>query len=299
MELFDSFVEYSVEMSKYTSMKVGGSASLFFTPDTEKGLISRAQAFHNARAPYFLIGNGTNVIVRDGGYPGAMILTQKALCGIELNPSEAGVQTTITCGAGESLAKVSRFAAEHGLSGLEALSGIPGTIGGAIIMNAGAYEREIADVLHSVRAYDLDSGKYIMLTNNECELSYRSSVFKTKPLIVLSAEFSLVPCESEAILEKMADYTKKRNDKQPVDKPSAGSFFKRPKGMYAGKLIEDAGMKGARVGGAQVSEKHAGFIINTGDATAEDVLSLSNAVKTKVFEKFQVNLEEEPIVIGI
>ena len=299
MELFDSFVEYGVEMSKYTSMKVGGCASLFYTPDTEEGLISRAQAFHNAHAPYFLLGNGTNVIVRDDGYPGAVILTQNALRGIEIDSLEEGSSTHITCGAGESLAKVSRFAAEHGLSGLEALSGIPGTIGGAILMNAGAYESEISDVLFSVRAYDLDSSKYIMLTNEECELSYRDSIFKSRPLIVLSAVFSLVPCESATIAEKMAEYTKKRNEKQPVDKPSSGSFFKRPIGMFAGKLIEDAGMKGARVGGAQVSEKHAGFIINTGDATAEDVLLLSKAVKTKVFEKFQVKLEEEPIVIGI
>jgi UDP-N-acetylmuramate dehydrogenase len=181
---------------------------------------------------------------------------------------------------------------------MEALSGIPGTVGGAVFMNAGAYDREISDVVKSVRVFDIDDNNVIMLTKKDCGFSYRSSIFKKKAMIILSVELSLKQGKQDYIDAKMSDFSLKRNEKQPVDLPSSGSFFKRPEGYYAGKLIEEAGMKGARVGGAQVSEKHAGFIVNTGRATADDVLKLSEKIKYEVYEKFQVKLEEEPIVIG-
>ena len=343
MQWDDSDIRYNVPMSTLTSMRVGGPASLFCEPASEEELIDRVLGCESAGESYFLLGNGTNVIVRDKGYSGVVISTLKALLGIEVksglssqgsNPSFSGSdpprsggdlsssgivssssgsdlsnpETVIVCGAGESLTGVCRFAAKHGLSGMEALSGIPGTVGGAVFMNAGAYDREIADLIISVRAFDVVDKKIIMLTNKDLEFSYRSSIFKSntfnsnnfnaRPMIILSAELSLAPGDQEEIKAKMADFNKKRNEKQPVDLPSAGSFFKRPEGYFAGKLIEESGMKGACAGGARVSEKHAGFILNTGNATAEDVLELAEKVKSKVYEKFGVKLEEEPIVIG-
>jgi len=222
-----------------------------------------------------------------------VISTLKALRNVEITDG-----SRLVCGAGESLAGVCRFAAENGLSGLEELSGIPGTIGGAVYMNAGAYGVELSAILASVRTYDANSEKYIMLTADECAFGYRSSVFKEKPMLILSAEIELSPGDKASIEAKMKEYVRRRNEKQPVDLPSAGSFFKRPEGDYAGRLIEAAGMKGARVGGAQVSEKHAGFIVNTGGATAHDVLTLADEVKNKVLEHFGIVLEKEPVVIG-
>ena len=302
MQWDDSNTKYNVPMNTLTSMRVGGPASVFCEPASEDELIDRVLGCESAGESYFLLGNGTNVIVRDGGYSGVVISTLKALSGIEIRSDSSDPGTAIVCGAGESLARVCRFAAEHSLSGMEALSGIPGTIGGAVFMNAGAYDREISDLIVSVKAFDLINRNVIMLTNTELEFSYRSSIFKNvfkkRPMIILSAELSLTPGKHEEIEDKMADFAKKRNEKQPVDLPSAGSFFKRPEGYFAGKLIDESGMKGAFVGGAKVSEKHAGFIVNTGNATAEDVLELANKIKTKVYEKFGIKLEEEPIVIG-
>jgi len=270
-------------------MKVGGLATEFYEPEDEAGLI---KCVSDVCRGWFLLGNGTNVIVRDEGYSGAVISTLKALSGIDIEGC------SIVCGAGESLARICRFAAENGLSGMEELSGIPGTVGGAVYMNAGAYERDIAAVLVSVRAHDVDSKNIIMLTSEECLFGYRTSIFKNKPLIILSAVLQLKPGTKVDIESRMFEYTRKRNEKQPVELPSAGSFFKRPEGDFAGRLIEAAGMKGERVGGAQVSEKHAGFIVNTGGATAADILALAEKVKSKVLENSGVLLEEEPIVIG-
>jgi len=273
-------------------MRVGGPADAFYEPEDEVALIECVKECIGRGQPLFLLGNGTNVIVMDSGYPGAVISTLKALSGMEIEAE------TLRCGAGESLARVCRFAADSGLTGLEELSGIPGTVGGAIFMNAGSYDREIADVLISVRAYDIENCKYIMLTNDDCEFGYRTSLFKHEGHIILSTEFGLATGAKDEIHSKISEYTRLRNEKQPVELPSVGSFFKRPKGGFAGRLIEEAGLKGARVGGAQVSEKHAGFIVNTGGATASDVLALADLVKAKVFENSGVLLEEEPVIIG-
>ena len=281
-------------MGAHTSMKAGGPAAAFYEPEDEAGLVSLVSGFHEAGRLFFLLGNGTNVIVRDSGYPGAVVSTLKALSGYITEPSRG----KLVAGAGEPLARVCRASAEAGLSGLEALSGIPGTVGGAVYMNAGAYGGEIADVIVSVRAYDMGDCKTIMLTREECAFGYRDSVFRKSPWIILSAEFSLAASEKQEIEAAMAGFTRKRNEKQPVELPSAGSFFKRPEGDYAGRLIEAAGMKGARVGGAQVSLKHAGFIVNTGGATVGDVLALASLVKEKVFEMSGIMLEEEPVILG-
>ena len=281
-------------MGAHTSMKAGGPAAGFYEPEDEAGLVSLVSGLHEAGKPFFLLGNGTNVIVRDSGYAGAIVSTLKALRGVFAGLGGG----KLSAGAGESLARACRAAAEAGLSGLEALSGIPGTVGGAVYMNAGAYGSEIADTLVSARAYDMDNRKHITLTNEECGFGYRDSVFRKTPLIILSAEFALFPGNRQEIEGRMSEFARKRNDKQPVDLPSAGSFFKRPEGDYAGRLIEAAGMKGARVGGAQVSEKHAGFIVNAGGATASDVLALAGMVKEKVFEMSGIMLEEEPVILG-
>ena len=347
-------------MSAHTSMKVGGPAERFFEPEDEISLVELVRENERAGAPYFLLGNGTNVIVRDGGYPGAVISTLKALtgiealksgdgthagveasksedgtyAGIEVRRSEVGIETLrsgdgtyagvealrsgdgtyagiealrseegalvgLVCGAGEPLGRVCRFAASVGLSGLEAVSGIPGTVGGAVFMNAGAYGSEISDVLVSVKAFDLLNDNNIMVKHKECHFGYRKSVFKEGHLVILSVRFGLVPGKREEIEASMAEYARRRNEKQPLELPSSGSFFKRPEGGFASRLIEEAGMKGARVGGAQVSEKHSGFIVNTGGATASDVLALADLVKARVFETSGIRLEEEPLVIGI
>ena len=321
-----------VLMSEYTSMRVGGEAD-FFEPEDEAGLIECVFMCEDNGKPWFLLGNGTNVIVRDGGYHGAVISTLKALGGAEVkhddggtpratsersllvsryaasptNKEDADINTyEVIAGAGESLARVCRVAAEHGLAGLEALSGIPGTVGGAVFMNAGAYGSEIADVIDCIHVYDVVDRKNIMLPKNECGFGYRRSGFREIPdiqnggrYIILSAQLSLKPGNRDDIEARMAEYTKRRNEKQPVELPSSGSFFKRPVGDFAGRLIEAAGMKGARVGGAQVSEKHAGFIVNMGGATAADVLTLADEIKAKVYETSTVRLEEEPVVIGV
>jgi len=280
-------------LSEYTSMKVGGPAREVCEPADEAAFIDCIKGLRSKGAPYFVMGNGTNVVVRDGGYAGAVVLTVNALRGLE-----ARGNGRLVCGAGESLARVCRYAAEQGLSGIEGLSGIPGTVGGAVFMNAGAYGYEIKAVLVSARAYNANNETIIMLSNEECEFAYRTSVFRRKPMLILSAEFALWPADREEIEHKMSEFTRLRNEKQPLDLPSAGSFFKRPENDFAGRLIEAAGMKGARVGGAQVSEKHAGFIVNTGGATARDILGLAAQVKANVFEKFDVELEAEPVIMG-
>ena len=283
-----------IVLSEKTSMRVGGPAREFYEPADEAGFVECARRAHNDGAPYFVLGNGTNVIVRDGGYPGAVISTLNALRGIEIKDGYM-----LVCGAGESLAGICRAAADNGLSGLEEVSGIPGTVGGAVYMNAGAYGVEIATVIANVRAYDVGADKHIMLTAEECDFGYRTSLFKEHRLLILSVELILSFGDRVEIEGKMAEFTRLRNEKQPVETSSAGSFFKRPAGDYAGKLIEAAGMKGANVGGAQVSLKHAGFIVNTGGATAVDVLTLAEEVKAKVFEKSGIMLEEEPVIIGV
>ena len=311
-------------MSAHTSMRVGGPAEVFAEPADEGELIELVHESHIRDSRYFLLGNGTNVIVRDKGYPGTVISTLKALGGAPgpqrfepailhqpdifappisaplPSPGAGAVDArVISCGAGEPLSRICRTAAERGLSGMEGLSGIPGTLGGAVFMNAGAYGYEISSFVESIRAYSVLDNNIIMLSKKDCEFGYRSSVFKYKPLVILSAELVLEHSDREKIETDMAEYAKKRNEKQPVAQPSAGSFFKRPQGDFAARLIEAAGMKGAEIGGAKISDIHAGFIINKGDATAADILALANEVKKKVKERFDIELEEEPLIIGV
>lgn len=242
--------------------------------------------------PYYILGNGSNLLVSDKGYGGVMILMGEGFAQIRED-----VSGELAAGAGALLSRIAREAQEHSLTGFEFAAGIPGTLGGAVVMNAGAYDGEMKNVLKTVRVMD-KNGRILELSANELELGYRRSCIQEKEYIVLSAVISLKQGDKEAIQTKMAELAGKRRDKQPLEYPSAGSTFKRPAGYFAGKLIEDAGLRGYREGGAQVSEKHCGFVINSGGATAEDIRLLCRSVQKKVKETSGVDLETEVRMIG-
>ena len=238
-----------------------------------------------------LLGNGSNLLVSDTGYAGVMLQLVGQFCDIAV----AG--TTLIAGAGALMSKVAQVAASHALAGMAFAAGIPGTIGGGILMNAGAYDGEMSQVTTCVHVMNA-KGEIRILSGQEMEFAYRHSVLQGTEDIVLRVEFTLTPGNEEEIRAMMDDFGKRRREKQPLEYPSAGSTFKRPEGMFAGKLIMDAGLRGFRIGGAQVSEKHCGFVINTGDATAQDVYRVMQAVQEKVRAQFQVQLEPEVIQIG-
>ena len=277
-------------MKNHTTFKIGGAADVFVKPKTKDGLKDTIKSAKENLVPVLLLGNGSNLLVSDKGIEGAVI-DMSCLGGIEVKENE------IICGAGESLRKLCIAARDSGLTGLEFAYGIPGTVGGALFMNAGAYGGEMADVTVSAVCLDKDLNE-ILLTKEQMELSYRSSVFKKNGFIILSVKFSLSYGEKEKISAEMDEIFKRRVDKQPLDFPSAGSTFKRPEGYFAGTLIDNAGLKGKSVGGAAVSEKHAGFIINRDNATASDVLSLIDIVKKEIKKKNGVSLFEEVIFVG-
>ncbi len=277
-------------MSKHTTFKVGGAADYFATPTAEElgALLAIAK---DCDVAVTIIGNGSNLLVGDRGIRGLVIEIGKAMESIQIDG------LTITVGAGTILAKAANEAAGAGLSGMEFAAGIPGSMGGAVVMNAGAYGGEIKDILESATVISQD-GEIITLSNQELDLSYRHSCVLEKGYIVLSARLKLEKKDEAQIRELMADLRNRRIEKQPLEYPSAGSTFKRPEGYFAGKLIEDAGLRGYTVGGACVSEKHCGFVVNKGDACAADVLNVIKDVKAKVYEKFGVELEPEVKMIG-
>ena len=241
--------------------------------------------------PFFVLGNGSNLLVSDKGYRGLVISIGKDMAKVTVEGS------LITAQAGAMLGSVSQMAAKNSLGGMEFASGIPGSIGGAIVMNAGAYDGEMKNIVKEVRVLTM-SGDIMTLSNDELEFGYRMSRVKKEGLIVLSVTLLLEPKEQAAIYEKMNDFSTRRREKQPLEYPSAGSTFKRPEGMFAGKLIMDAGLRGYCVGDAQVSEKHCGFVINKGNATAEEIRTLIYDVQRIVNEKFGVTLEPEVIFVG-
>ena len=277
-------------MSKHTTFKVGGAADYFATPTAEElgALLAIAK---DCDVAVTIIGNGSNLLVGDRGIRGLVIEIGKAMESIQIDG------LTITVGAGTILAKAANEAAGAGLGGMEFAAGIPGSMGGAVVMNAGAYGGEIKDILESATVISQD-GEIITLSNQELDLSYRHSCVLEKGYIVLSARLKLEKKDEAQIRELMADLRNRRIEKQPLEYPSAGSTFKRPEGYFAGKLIEDAGLRGYTVGGACVSEKHCGFVVNKGDACAADVLNVIKDVKAKVYEKFGVELEPEVKMIG-
>lgn len=286
---------FNEPLKKHTTFRIGGAADLLVTPQSEEQLIKLFKYIKENCIRYVIIGNGSNLLFSDEGYRGIVVKIGSELSSIEAIPCENGM--IINAGAGTLLSKLALFACENSLTGLEFASGIPGNVGGAVLMNAGAYDGEISQVL--VRSTYLDCENLSVCTKNfdEHDFSYRHSSYENDGYLILSASFLLKKGNKEDILSKMKDFNNRRIIKQPLEFPSAGSTFKRPAGLFAGKLIEDANLKGYTVGGAKVSEKHCGFVINTGNATCEDVLGVIKYVQNTVFAKFGVELETEVKII--
>lgn len=280
-------------MSNHTSFKIGGPSAALVLVNNEEELAEVLKLVKNEE--HILIGNGSNFLVSDQGYPGIMIRLQGDFDAITINEED---DTVVTAGGARLLSSVSTFLTENGLAGFEFASGIPGSIGGAMFMNAGAYGGEMKDIVTSVRLMSPDGSKVFDRSGEEMGFAYRNSSIQKDNSIVLSATFKLTKDEPKAIKERVLELQHKRNSKQPVEYPSAGSTFKRPVGGYAAALIDEAGLRGTSVGGAQVSEKHAGFVINTGGATAEDVLELMRIVRRTVLEKSGIELEPEVRLIN-
>lgn len=284
-------VRINEPMSKHTSFKIGGPADIFVAPANRDELIHTLSVCKNNHVPYYIIGNGSNVLVKDKGFRGVIIQIYKNFNHIKIDGETVYVE------AGILLSKLSKLIATEGLQGFEFASGIPGTLGGAIYMNAGAYGGEISQVLVSADVID-HAGNIITMSNDELKLGYRTSILQDNNYTVISAVLSLKKGNKEEIKALMKDLDTRRKTKQPLELPSAGSTFKRPEGYYAGKLIMDSDLRGYVIGDAMVSEKHCGFVVNKGNATASDVLNLINHIQKTVKEKYGVDLEREVRVIG-
>ena len=277
-------------LAAHCTFKIGGPAQLFVQPQTEQQLCSVAALCKEQAVRYYLLGNGSNILFADEGFAGVVI-------DISALGSDIAVEgNMLTAGAGVRLVALCRAALEHGLSGLEFAYGIPGTVGGAVYMNAGAYGGEMKDVLTVVR-YLTTEGKVVQASAAELDLSYRHSIFEENGGCILSAQFALQPGNAADIRAKIDELMAKRVDKQPLDKPSAGSTFKRPAGAFAAALIDQCGLRGFRHGGAAVSDKHCGFVVNLGGATCADVLALCDEVRAIVKEKTGYELEKEIRVV--
>ena len=276
-----------VPMSKYTTFRIGGNASVMLTPTTDEQLASIIKKCKEDNIKPFIIGNGSNMLISDKGLDTVVINMCRPDPKIELVNGD-----TVVCDAGATMSKVCNFALENGLTGLEFAFGIPGSAGGAAYMNAGAYGGEMKDVLVECRHIDSD-GNFGSLRGEELGLAYRTSAYEHNGYIITTLVMKLSKGNKDEIRAKMQELLQRRKDKQPLEYPSAGSTFKRPEGYFAGALIEECGLKGYSVGGAQVSEKHAGFVINKGSATAKDVLDLIKYIQDKVFREKGVMLEPE------
>ena len=278
-------------MSKHTSFQIGGPAGIFLEIRTEEELEAMIRYMSREEIPFFVLGKGSNVLVSDDGIKAVILSLGGEFCGISIEGNK------LKAGAAASLEEISGKAMENGLAGLEFAAGIPGSLGGGMVMNAGAYGGEMSQVVTRACAMTR-KGERLILEKEQMKLGYRSSIFKEEQYIVLWAEMELEEDDPKEILSKMNDYNEQRSQKQPLEYPSAGSTFKRPQGYFAGKLIMDAGLRGFRVGGAQVSEKHCGFVINRENATAADVKRLMAEVQKQVREQFGVELEPEVIFLG-
>ena len=278
-------------MKQHTTFKIGGPADYFLVPETGEAAGEIIKICRKTDTPYFILGNGSNLLVGDGGYRGAVIQVYRNMSAVTVEG------TTITAQAGALLSAVAAAAKNASLTGFEFAGGIPGTVGGAAVMNAGAYGGEMKDVHVEVTVMDAE-GKIFAISAEKLELGYRTSVIKKAGYIVLEAKIRLKEGDQEAIRERMKELTIQRTTKQPLEYPSAGSTFKRPEGYFAGKLVMDSGLRGYQVGGARISEKHCGFVINAGDATAKDVRTLMDNVRDIVYEKYGVTLEPEVKFLG-
>lgn len=291
--LSDRGISYALNepMANHTSFRIGGPADVYVSPESAEELKDAYVEARNVGLCTYILGKGSNVLFDDGGFNGVIISTEK------LNSvTVEGNVLTAECGA--SFTHIAAVARDHGLSGLEFAYGIPGAVGGAVYMNAGAYGGEVSQCLVSSTSFDPVSGKILFTEGADHAFAYRFSIYKKYPeRVILSASFKLTPFYRGEIKFRMDDLMQRRKDKQPLEYPSAGSVFKRPEGYFVGQMIEELGLKGYTVGGAQISEKHAGFIINRGGAKCADVLSLVDFIKSKVYEKYNVELECELIYV--
>lgn len=284
-------VSVNEPMANHTSFKIGGPADIMTYPGNSNQLVNIVKECVKSNIPYMVMGNGTNLLVSDKGIRGVVIKIYDNLAAFKVD------NDTIELEAGMLVSKASKLALEYSLTGLEFAEGIPGTVGGAVTMNAGAYIGEMCMVVHQTEYMD-EEGNIITITGDEHCFSYRSSIIQKSKGIVLKTRLKLQKGDSVNIKEKMDEFNFKRRDKQPLEWPSAGSVFKRPQGYFVGKLIDDCGLRGYGIGGAQISDKHSGFIINRGGATCSDVLALIKYIQTTVDERFGVQLEPELRIIG-
>ena len=303
-------VKYNEPMSKHTSFRVGGNADIFATVDSEEKLTKVVEIAKNTSMPITIVGNGTNLLVKDGGIRGLVIkyiandysiidteeIKDKSnLREFEENNNKCKI---VKVSSGMTNARLAKILLDNSLTGFEFLAGVPGTIGGALVMNAGAYGGEIKNLVLETKYIDLDTGEINTIENNEHKFEYRKSIFQTLNCVILETTLKLQIGNKEQIEEKMQEYSKKRRESQPLEMPSAGSTFKRGEDFITAKLIDESGLKGYSIGGAEVSTKHAGFIVNKGNATAKDIIDLINYVKEKVYEKFGRKVQEEVKIIG-
>ncbi len=293
LHIDENKIKYNEPMNKYTSFKIGGPAECLIKIDNEDDLKEILKFVKEENIKLTILGNGSNVLVLDKGIKGITLLMK--IEKIEMH--EEGNKVLVKLGAGEKIAKVGRVFLNKSLTGFEEISGIPGTIGGAVRMNAGANGKEMKDIVKTVTCMDL-SGNRKVFTNKEMEFSYRKSIIFSKKYIVTEVEIELKKGNGQEIKEKMEEYSNSRKEKQPLEYPSAGSAFKRGDGFITSKLIDEAGLKGLSVGGAEISTKHAGFIINKNNATAKDVLDLVQKVKEEIYKKFGKNIELEIEILG-
>lgn len=284
-------IRFQEPMAKHTTFQIGGPAQIFVTPQTTEEIGQVLQLCKAVKMPFFVLGRGSNLLVSDAGMDGVVLQLYDNYSNFSIDGNQIKAQ------AGAMLSRLGYAIKEASLTGFEFAAGIPGTLGGAVVMNAGAYGGEMKDIITAVQLMDED-GNLLEKTCEEMAFSYRHSILAEQNFIVLGATLSLEKGDKKIIEEKMKELAAARKIKQPLEYPSAGSTFKRPEGYFAGKLIMDAGLRGYQVGGAQVSEKHCGFVINKGNATAADVLQLVTDVKRKVYEKFQVELEPEVRLVG-
>lgn len=298
-KLYNKFLEYIPKelikidepMKKHTTFKIGGPVDIFISPSNKEQIKYALKICRENEIPFYLMGNGSNLLVRDKGFRGVIIQIFKNMSKVEITEDKVWAE------AGILLSSLANKIKDNSLTGFEFAAGIPGTLGGAVYMNAGAYDGEIKQVLENAELLD-ENGNEIVLSNEELELGYRTSILQRNNYILLSARLKLKKGNKKEIEEKMNYLAQQRADKQPINMPSAGSTFKRPPGYYAGKLIMDSGLRGYCIGGAEVSQKHCGFIINKDNATAKDVIDLIEFVQGTVYDKYCVKMEPEIKIIG-
>ncbi len=278
-------------MAAHTTFRIGGPADCFLELENEEQLKKVRRYLELTGVSFFVLGNGSNLLVNDSGYRGIILQIGSKMNSVSVQGND------MIAKAGATLAQVARAAMEHGLTGLEFASGIPGTVGGGVVMNAGAYGGEMSQVVTQVNVVSRE-GELLELDNGTMEFGYRTSVIRKSPFIVTEVTFRLKPGDRSVIKEKMEELAARRREKQPLEYPSAGSTFKRPEGNFAGKLIMEAGLKGFRIGGAEVSEKHCGFVVNMGNATAKDVREVIAEIQARVKARFRVELEPEIVFLG-